>query len=185
VCGPRHIFYGVECVRSRFHLLCVRTLFRRSRGRWAPFSCFAVPSVSGPVFMFCAPGLIFGGNEDVRSRFDVLRSRRRFPRYRGRRVPFSSFTLPGSLLELPRATGLVIMFCVTGLIFYGIEGVGSRFQVLSVRTLFRRYRRRRHSFSCFELPNSFSYGTEAVAPVFKFFAPKLFFGGTAGVESRF
>jgi hypothetical protein len=50
-----------------------------------PFSCFArpysfsaVPRASGPVIMFCPPGLIFGGTECVESRFHVLRSRTRF-----------------------------------------------------------------------------------------------------------
>jgi hypothetical protein len=43
-----------------------------------PFSCFVrpdsfstVPGALGPVFMFCAPGLMFGGTEGVESRFHV------------------------------------------------------------------------------------------------------------------
>jgi hypothetical protein len=36
-----------------------------------------------------APGLVLGGTEGVRSRFHVLRSRTRFRRYRGCRVPSS------------------------------------------------------------------------------------------------
>jgi hypothetical protein len=146
-CALRHVFYGAECVGSRFNVLCARTHFRRSRGCQVLFSCFtlpnmffAVPSVSGSVLMFCAPGLVFDGNEGVRSRFRVLRSRSRFPRYQGRRASFSWFALLDSLLVVPRASELVFKFCVPGLVFYGIEGVGSRFQVLSARTLFRRNR---------------------------------------------
>jgi hypothetical protein len=41
--------------------------------------------------MFCATGLVFGGTVDVWSRFNVLRARTRFRRYRGRRVTFSYF----------------------------------------------------------------------------------------------
>jgi hypothetical protein len=48
------------------------------------------------------------------------------------------------------------MFYATGHIFGGSEGVGSRFQVLSDQTRFRRYRGRRVPFSCFALPDSFS-----------------------------
>jgi hypothetical protein len=53
----------------------------------------------GPVFMFCALGLIFGGTEGAGSSFHVLRSRARFGRYRGRCVPFSCFALPDSFLR--------------------------------------------------------------------------------------
>jgi hypothetical protein len=103
------IFGGTERVGSRFHVLRYKTNFRRYRGRRVLFSCyalrdhfwryrrrlflfscfalpnpfFAVPTTSGPVFMFCVPGLIFGGSEGVRSSFHVLRSWTRFWRYRG------------------------------------------------------------------------------------------------------
>jgi hypothetical protein len=57
------------------------------RGRRVPFSCFArpksfsaVPTMSGPAFMFCALGYVFGGMEGVGSRFHVLRSRTHFRR---------------------------------------------------------------------------------------------------------
>jgi hypothetical protein len=57
---------------SRFHVLRSQTHFRRYRGRRVPFSCFACPHslsavqrTSCPVFMFCAPELIFGGTESV------------------------------------------------------------------------------------------------------------------------
>jgi hypothetical protein len=140
LCAPRLIFSGAECVGSRFHVLCSRTHFRRYRGRWLLFSCFeqrdpfsAIPRSSGPVFMFCAPRLDFGGTEGAGSGFHVLRSRARFRRYGGRLVSISSFACPDS-------------FC------YGIEGVVSRFHVLRSRTLFRRCRVRRVPFSCFAHP---------------------------------
>jgi hypothetical protein len=84
--------------RVRFHVLRSRTHFRRKRGCRIPFSCFAHPNTfstvrraSGLIFMFCAPGLIFDGNEGVGSGFQDLRCQTRFRRYRGRRVPFSCF----------------------------------------------------------------------------------------------
>jgi hypothetical protein len=153
VLRSRTCFYGVECVWSRFLVLCARIHFRRSQGYQVPFSCFALPEsfpavtrASGPVFMVCASGLVFCGVECVWSRFHGLRSRTRFLRYRGRRVPF---------------------------------------QVLSARTLFQRNRRRRQSFSCFELPESFSTVPRLSAPIFKYCAPGLFFGGNECVQSRF
>jgi hypothetical protein len=97
-CAPELIFGCTEGVGSRFHVLLARTHFRRYRGRQVPFSCFARPdsfsavlSASGLIFMFCTPGLVFGGTEGVRSRFHVLHSLTRFRRFRGRRVPFLSF----------------------------------------------------------------------------------------------
>jgi hypothetical protein len=103
-CVPEHIFGGTNGVRSRFHVLRSQPLFRRCGRRQVPFhvlrsrtrirrcegrrvlfSCFAlpysfsaVPRASCPVYMFCAPGLIFGGSEGVGSRFHVLFSRTRF-----------------------------------------------------------------------------------------------------------
>jgi hypothetical protein len=81
-CAPGLVFGGAEYVGSRFHVLPARTRFRRYRRRRVPFSCFvlpdsfsAVPSASGPVFMFCPPGLVFGGTECVGSRFHVLPAR--------------------------------------------------------------------------------------------------------------
>jgi hypothetical protein len=128
-CAPELVFNGTEDVGSRFHVLRSRTRFRPYRGRPFPFSCFplldmisAIPSASGPVFMFCAPGLIFdgiggvgadfmfyapglffGGTEGVKSHFYVFRSLRCFRRCRGRRVPFSCFALPYSFSMVPRA----------------------------------------------------------------------------------
>jgi hypothetical protein len=72
-CAPELAFGGTMGVGSRFHVLRSVTHFRRCRERLVPFSCFAlpdsfltVPRASGPVFMYCAPGLNFGGIEGVR-----------------------------------------------------------------------------------------------------------------------
>jgi hypothetical protein len=90
-CAPGNILGGTDGVGSRFHVLRSRPHFRRYRGRLVSFSCFAlhdsfsaVPRVSGPVFLFCAPGPIFDCTNDVGSRFHVLRSRTHFRRFRGR-----------------------------------------------------------------------------------------------------
>jgi hypothetical protein len=206
-CTPGLIFGGgTEGVASRILILCAQTHFRRSRGRRAPFSCFAcrdlflvVPRASGfahpesfpryrgrrvpfssfalpdsflvipwesfPVFIFCALGLVFGGNDGVGSRLHILRARNHFRRYRGHRVTFSSFAFLDSICAVPRASGPVIKFCAPGLFFNGSEGVVTRFHVLSSKTRFRRYRGRR-------LPFSF------------FCPPGLIFGDTEGVLSR-
>jgi hypothetical protein len=191
-CAPGVIFGGTEGVESRFLDLRSRTHFRRYRRRWVLFSCFAlpdsvsaVPRASGSVFMFCAPGLIFGGTEGVESRFLVLRSPSHFFRYRRRRFPFSCFSLPDSVSAVPRASGSVFMFCAPGLIFGGTEGVESRFLVLRSRTHFLRYRRRRFPFSCFSLQDPFWAVPMASGPVFMFCAPRRIFGGTKGVGYRF
>jgi hypothetical protein len=160
---------------SNFHLFRVWIHFRRYRGRRVPFSSFAlpdsflaVPRASAPVFMLCAPRLGFDGTEGVMSRFQVLRARTRFRRYRGRRLPFSCFARPDSFSTVTWASGPVFMFCVPVLIFGGTEGVGTRFlalcaqthfggtegvgahfHVLRTRTHFQRYRGRRHKLSCF------------------------------------
>jgi hypothetical protein len=95
LCALGLFFGGVECVGSHFNVLRARTYFWRYRGRGVSFSCFvspdlfsAVPTTSSPIFMLCAPELIFGGTEGVGSRFHVLRARTHFLRYRGRRVLF-------------------------------------------------------------------------------------------------
>jgi hypothetical protein len=123
---------------------------------------------SGSVFMFCAPRLVFSIIEGDVSRFQ---------QYRGRRVPFSCFSLPDSFSAIPRASCPVFMFCAPGLIFSGTEGVGSRFHFLRARTRFRRYRGRRVPLSCFSLPDSFSAVSRASGPLFMFCAPYLVFGG--------
>jgi hypothetical protein len=101
-------FSAVRGCRSRFHVLRSRTRFRRYRELRVPFSCFAlpdsfsiIPRVSAPVFMFCGPGLIFGGSEGVGSRFS---------RCQGRWVPFSCFALLDSFSAVPRASAPVFMF---------------------------------------------------------------------------
>jgi hypothetical protein len=138
------------------------------------------------------------------SRFHVLRSRTRFRRYGGRRLPFSCFALSDSFPTVPRASSPVFMFCAPVLIFGGIEGVGSRFHLLRSQTHFRRYRGRRLLFSCFARPNSFSMVLTASGSVFMFSLPDTFsavrrvsglilmfsvraliFGGIEGVGSRF
>jgi hypothetical protein len=85
-CAFRLFFGGTEGVGCRYHILRSYTHFVRYRGcrvsfhvlrSWTPFgryqgrqvhySCFAhpdlfsaIPRVCGPVFIFCAPGHIFG-----------------------------------------------------------------------------------------------------------------------------
>jgi hypothetical protein len=191
-CAPGLVFGGTEGVRFLFQVLHARTRFWRYRGRSIPFSCFTSPdsfsTVSGawgPVYMFCAPGLVFGGTEGVGTHFHVLRSRTRFPQYRGRHVPFSNFALPDSFSAVQMALRPVFIFCAPGLVVVGTEGVATRFHVLRARTRFRRYRGRRVPFSCFARPNSFLAVPKAFDPVFLFCAPKLVFGGTEGVGSRF
>jgi hypothetical protein len=210
-CAQGLIFGGAECVGSRFHVLRSRTHFRRYRGRRVPFSCFAlpdsfwaVPKASGPIFMLCAPALVFGGTEGVGYRFHVLRSRTSFRRYRGRGVPISCFVLRDSFSAVPRATGpfflfcalgivfgssegvgTIFMFCSPGLFFGGTEGIGSRFHVLRSRNRFRWYRVRRVSFSSFALPESFSEVLGALGPFFMFCALGIIFGRAEGVGSRF
>jgi hypothetical protein len=122
--------------------------------------------------MFSAPGLVFGGTESVGCRFHVLCARTRFWRYRGLRVTFSCFARPKSFSAVSRATGPVFIFCATGLVFGGTEGVGSRFNVLWVRNHFRRYRGRRVPFSFF------FRGTEGD------FLDKTTYGETSRIEER-
>jgi hypothetical protein len=145
LCTPGLLFGGIVGVRSRFNVLRARTHLRRYRRRRFPFSCFALSNTfstvwraSGPVFIFCAPGLVFGGFEVVGSRFYVLRARFHFQRYRVCRVRFSCFTLPDLLSSVPRASAPVFMFYAPGLVFDGIEGVESRFRDLRSQTHFRR-----------------------------------------------
>jgi hypothetical protein len=75
--------------------------------------------------LFHAPGLIFIGSEGLKSRFYVLHASTRVRLYRGRRLPFSCFTLPDSVSAITRASAPVFMFRPPGLIFVGKEGVGS------------------------------------------------------------
>jgi hypothetical protein len=146
-CAPGLIFDVTEGVGSHFHALRSRNHFRRCRVCWVPFSCSALPDsfsavlrASGPIFMFCAPGIVFGGAEGVGSRFHVLHARTNFRRYLGRRVTFSCFVLPESISAVPRSSGPFFKFCTPEFVFGGTEGVGSHFHVLHSRTRFRQYR---------------------------------------------
>jgi hypothetical protein len=175
--APELVFGVTIGVRSRFHVLRGQTRFQWYRWRQIPFSCYAlpksysaVPGASCPVYLFCAPGLIFDDTEGVRSRFHVLRSRTCFRLYRVRLILFSCFLLLDMFSAVPRASGPVFMFCAAKLVFGGTGGVVSRFIVLRARTRLRRYRRRRVWFSCFSLPGSFSAVKGASGPVFLFCA---------------
>jgi hypothetical protein len=171
---PGLVFCGSKGVLSCFHVLRVRTHFRRYRfhvlraptlfrlylGRRVPFSRFAlpdsfsaVPRASNPVIMFCAPRHVFGSTEGVGCFFHVLRTRTRFRQYRGRRVRFSRFAIPDLFSAVPGASCPVFLFCASGLIFVGSEGVVSHFHVLRARTYFRRFGGRRVPFSCFACPD--------------------------------
>jgi hypothetical protein len=99
--APVLVYGGTDGIGSRFQVLHFGTRFWRRGGRRVPLSYCAlpdsfltVPRASGPVFMFCAPGHVFGDTECVGSHFHVLRSGTRFRRYRVRRVTFSCFALP-------------------------------------------------------------------------------------------
>jgi hypothetical protein len=148
--------------------------------------------------MFCTPELIFGGTDGVRSRFQVFRSRTHFREVTmasGLRLVFGGTEGVGSHFHVLRSrtrfpwyrVGRVPFFCfaLTDSFFAGNEGVGSRFNVLRVRTRFRWYRRRRVPFSCFALLESFSAVPKSSGPIFRFCAPRLVFGDTKGVGSRF
>jgi hypothetical protein len=156
--------------------------------------------------MFCAPGLVFGSNDGVWSRFHVLRARTRFLLHRGCRDPFTCFAVLNSFSTVPTASVPVFMFyaarlvfgstdgvgsrpilifCAPGLIFGGTVGVDSRFPVLHARTRFRRHQWRRVPFSCIAGPDTFSALMRASGSVFMFCAPGLIFGRTEGVGSHF
>jgi hypothetical protein len=135
--------------------------------------------------MFCAHVLIFSGTEGVGSRFLFLRTRTRFRRYGGRRIPFSCLARPDLFSTVPRASGTFFMYCSPEIIFSDIEGVGFLFNVLRFRTRFRRYRGRPIQFACSALPDLFSAVSSASGPNFMFCAPVLIFSGTEGVVSRF
>jgi hypothetical protein len=187
-CVPGLIFDGTEGIRFRFHLFRSRTCFWRCGGRRVLFSCFAlpytflpVPRASGPVFLFCTPGLVFGGTEGVGSRFHVLCARTSFRWYRGCRISFSCFALPELIPTVPRVSGPVFMFCVPEIVSDGTKGVGSGFHILRSQTRFRHYRGRRDPFSCFVRPNSFPTIPRSSGPVFLLCAPELVFGSTEGV----
>jgi hypothetical protein len=145
----------------------------RYRERRVPFSCFAlpdqfsaVPRAPVPLYIFCSPGAVFDANEEVGSRFHILRSRSRFRRYRGRRVPFSRFALPKSFSAVPRVHGPAFKFCAPGPVFGDTECSDSHFHVSHSRTRFRRYQGRQFPFSCFALPDPILGGTEGAGSRF-------------------
>jgi hypothetical protein len=123
-----------------------------------------ISRASGPIFMFCAPRLVFDGIEG-----DVSR----FRQYRVCRVPFSCFSLPDSFSVAQGVAGSFFMFCAPRLIFDGIGCDVSRFHVLRSRTRFRRCGGRWVPFSCFALPNMFSSVPRSSGPVFMFCAPSF------------
>jgi hypothetical protein len=162
-CAPGLVLGHTEGIASRVQVLRSRTRFWRYRRREVRFSYFALPNsfwaaprASRPVFMFFDLRIIFDGTEGVGSRFYVLRSHTRFVPYRGRRIPFLFLVLPNSFSTVTSVLGPVFMFYALGLILGSTDNIGSRFQVLRSRTLFRRYRWHQVSFSFFLLPNSFS-----------------------------
>jgi hypothetical protein len=207
-CTPGHIFGDTEGVGSRFHVLRSRTHFRRDRGRGVPFSCFVfpnsfseVPRASGPFSCFARPDS-FSAVPRAWVPFSCFALPDSFSAVS--RAPFFMFAHPDSFSVVPRSWGPVFIFCASGLIFGGTEGVASRFYVLRARTRFRRYRGRQVSFSCFVGPESFSAVPRASGAVFMFYAPRyvfqrcrvrrvafscfapgLVFGYTEGVESHF
>jgi hypothetical protein len=183
---------GTEGVRSHFHVLRSEARFRRYGGRRVSISCFAlpdtfsaVPRAAGPVFMFYSSGLIFGDTEGVRSRFHVLSAILIFGGAEGVRSCFHVLRSRTCFSAVPSESDLVFMFCAPKLIFNGLEGDGSRFDVLCGGTSFQRCRGRRVPFSCFALPDSFSAVPRASGLDFMFCAPGLVFSGTEGVGSHF
>jgi hypothetical protein len=124
-----------------------------------------IPRALGLVFIFCAPGLIFGGIEGIRSCFHILRSLTHFRWYRGRQISFSCFA--------------------RRLFFDGTEGIQSHFHAFRSRTCFRRPRGLRVPFSCFALPDMFSAIPWPSGPIFMFFTSGDVFDETEGVNSRF
>jgi hypothetical protein len=102
-----------------------------------------------------------------------------------RQIPFSCFALTNSFSAVPRASGPILIFCATGHIFGGTEGVGSRYHVLRSHTSFQRNRASRVPFSCFTLPDSFSAVSRASGSTFMFCALGPIFSRTEGVGSHF
>jgi hypothetical protein len=86
--------------------------------------------------------------------FHVLRARSRFQRYRGRWVPFSCFALSDSFLAVPKASGAVLMYCRSGLVFGGTDASGPDFMFCALELIFGGTECRL-PFSCFARPDSF------------------------------
>jgi hypothetical protein len=191
-CDPELVFGDAEGLRSCFHVLCSRKRFQRRRGRRVPYSYFALPDAfwpvsraSGPVFMFCAPGLSFAGTEGDEYRFLIFRTRTHFRQHRRRRVPFSCFARPHSLSAEPRASTPVFMFCAPELVLGGTEGVGSRFNIFALPNSFSVVPRASSPVFMVGAPGLVSTVPWASGPIFMFCAPGLIFGVTEGVGPRF
>jgi hypothetical protein len=150
-----------------------------------PNSFSTAPGTSSPVFMFCAPGIIFSVTEGVGSSFPVLRSRTRFWRYRGRRVPFSCFSRSDSFTAVTRASGPVFIFCAPGQVFGCSDDVVSRFHILRSRSRFGRYRGRQSHFHVLPTGTCFRRCRGRRGPIFMFYAPGLIFSGAEVVGCRF
>jgi hypothetical protein len=139
---------------------------------------------SGPVFMFCALGLVWGGNVGAGYRFHVLLSRTYLGRYQGRRVPISWFALPDSISAEPRAPVPIFMFCAARIVWGGIEGVRSCFQVLRSHIFFSCTEGVRSLFQV--CTSQLVLGVTRVSgPVFMLCSPRLVLGGTEGGGSNF
>jgi hypothetical protein len=169
---------------SHFHVLHSWTHFWQNRGRRVPYSCFAlpfpfwaVPRVSGPVFMLCAARFVWGGTELVKSCFYVLCSRNYFRRYRGRRVPFLCFALSHSFSTVPRTLGTDCMICVLGLIFGGPTASGPVFKFCAPRLFFDDTNGIGSRFLFFS--------TEGVRSCFHVLRSRTFLGGFEGAGPRF
>jgi hypothetical protein len=178
------VFGGTVCVRSLFHVLRFRTHFRRYQGRRVLISSFAlpdsfssVPRATSPIFMFFAPGVVFGGTG---SSFHFFRSRTHFRRYRERRVLFSCFVIPNSFSALSRATVPFSCFALLDS-FRQYRGRCDPFSCFELPDSFSAVPRAPVSFSCFVLPVSFSTVPGALSLVFIFYARELVLGGTVGV----
>jgi hypothetical protein len=136
--------------------------------------------------MFCAPRLVFDGTGGVRSHFEVLRSRTRYRRCGGRRVPFSFFASPYSFSAVPTAQIPFSCFLHSRTHFRHFQGRRVPFSCfLRSRNHFRHIGRRWVPFPCFALPDTFSVVPRASDLIFMFCATRLVFGGNVGVRSRF
>jgi hypothetical protein len=114
-----------------------------------------------------------------------LRSRRRFWRYRGRRESLSSFALPDSFSTVPRASGLVFMFCAPGQYFGRYRGCQVLLSCFALADSFWAVPRAPVAVFMFCAPDTFLAVPRASSPVFMFCAPGLFLGVTEGFGSRF
>jgi len=182
-CAPGCVFGVADLVGSRFQVLRSRTRFRCYQARRVPFSRFTlpdvfstVPSSSGPVCTFCAPGhvrerktpvFMFCANRCV---FDVsecvgTRSGTSFRRNRVCRVPFSRFALSDAFLVFSRSSGPILNFALP-----------DAFSVLPSAS---------GPISCFALPNLFSVFPRSSGPDFKYCDPGRIFGVTVFVRYHF